>query len=85
MTEGVTVRAVNRGLWKELKVTAVKEGMTLGEAVNLALQKWLQERKGAGKAGRRKSFWSLKPIKFEGAEKGELKKLSALVDETLYG
>ena len=84
MTEGITVRSVSGDLWKELKVEAVKEGMTLGEAVNLALQKWLMERKAAGKGDKhvRKSFLNLKPIKFEGANKG---KLSTLVDETLYG
>ena len=82
MTEGVTVRAVNRGLWRELKVKAVKEGMTLGEAVNLALQKWLHEQKEANAGGKRKSFWNLKPFKFEGAGK---EKLSTIVDETLYG
>lgn len=83
MTEGTTVRSVNSELWKKLKVAAVEEGMTLGETVNLALQKWLQERDKSGRgSGKRKSFWSLKPIKFEGADKG---KLSTLVDETLYG
>ena len=84
MTEGITVRSVNSGLWRELKVAAVKEGMTLGEAVNLALQKWLMERKVSGKGDKhtRKSFWNMKPIKFEGANK---EKLSTLVDETLYG
>lgn len=82
MTEGITVRSVNSDLWRELKVAAVKEGMTLGETVNLALQKWLHERKDAGRGGKRKSFWSLKPIRFEGAGK---EKLSTLVDETLYG
>ena len=85
MTEGITVRSVNSDLWRELKVAAVKEGMTLGEAMNLALQKWLQERKDASRGSKRKSFWSLKPIRFEGADKGKLKKLSTLVDETLYG
>ncbi|MBI2145053.1 hypothetical protein HYU18_01890 [Candidatus Woesearchaeota archaeon] len=82
MTEGVTVRAVNRGLWRELKVTAVKEGITLGEAVNLAIQKWLHEQKEAQAGNKHKSFWSLRPFKFEGADK---EKLSTLVDETLYG
>ncbi|MBI2137797.1 hypothetical protein HYU12_04750 [Candidatus Woesearchaeota archaeon] len=82
MTEVITVRSVNRGLWRELKVAAVKEGVTLGEAVNLALQNWLQERKNAGKGGKGKSFWSLKPLRFEGADK---EKISTLVDETLYG
>lgn len=82
MTEGITVRSVNKDLWRELKITAVKEGITLGEAMNLALQKWLQEKKYACRSGKRKSFWSMKPIKFEGADK---EKLSELVDETLYG
>ncbi len=84
MTEGITVRSVKSDLWRELKIVALKEGITLGEAVNLALQKWLHERKGASKTGKRKSFWDMKPIEFEGADKGELKKLRALVDETLY-
>ena len=31
MTDVITIRSVNRGLWRELKVEAVKEGVTLGE------------------------------------------------------
>lgn len=82
MTEGVTVRSVNRGLWRELKVAAVREGITLGEAMNSALQRWLHEQKARTMSGKRKSFWNLQPIKFMGADK---KKLSTLVDDTLYG
>lgn len=82
MTDVITIRSVNRGLWRELKVEAVKEGVTLGEALNTALQNWLQERKNAGKGSKSKSFWSLKPIRFEGADK---EKISTLVDKTLYG
>ena len=82
MTKGITIRSVNRNLWRELKVAAVKRGMTLGEAVNFALEDWLHSQKEASAGTNRKSFWSLKPIKFEGSSK---EKLSWLVDKTLYG
>jgi len=77
----ITIRDVNPRFWRELKVEAVKEGMTIGEAINIAIEKWLIEYK-IKENKKTKSFWDLKPFKFGGKESGQL---SAKVDEVLYG
>ena len=81
MTKLITVRDVNPSLWRELKVEAVKEGLTIGGAMNLALERWLHD-KETKKTKKGKSFWDLKPFKFEGKDAGFL---STKVDEVLYG
>ena len=80
MTRNITVRSVNPALWRELKAEAAREGMNTGDAINHAIEKWLNEmkRKG-GKA--RKSFWDVRPIKLG----GKAERLSEEVDETIYG
>jgi ABC-type polysaccharide/polyol phosphate transport system ATPase subunit len=82
LTMNTTIRAVNPGLWKELKVEAVMEGLTIGEAVNHALEKWLHEHKKKAYRKKHKSFWDLEPIKFKGKD---AKKLSMKIDKVLYG
>lgn len=78
----ITIRDVNPRFWRELKVEAVKEGLTIGEAINLALERWLHEYRNKQDRKKIKSFWDLKPFKFEeeGAEH-----LSSKVDEVVYG
>ena len=61
---------------------AVKEGLTTGEAINIALEKWLHEYKNKTIKKRAKSFWDLKPFRYEGEDAG---KLSMKIDEVLYG
>ncbi len=78
----ITIRDVNPRFWRELKVEAVKEGLTIGEAINLALEKWLREYENNAKRKRYKSFWDLRPFEYTGKDAG---KLSTTVDETLYG
>ena len=78
----ITIRGVNPRFWRELKVEAVKEGLTIGKALNLALERWLHEYKNKRSKIRTKSFWDLKPFKYEGEDAG---KLSIKVDEVLYG
>lgn len=78
----ITIREVNPKIWREIKVEAVKGGLTMGEAVNLALEKWLNEykkKRGGKKLG---SFWDIKPMRFKGEDS---KELSMKVDEVLYG
>ena len=77
----ITIRDINPRFWRELKVEAVREGMTIGEAVNIAIEKWLMEYKSK-EHKKTKSFWDLKPFKFEGKDAGQL---STKVDEILYG
>ena len=78
----ITIRDVNPRYWKELKVEAVKEGLTIGQAINLALDRWLNEYKNKTNNKNIKSFWDLKPFNFGGKDAG---KLSVKVDEALYG
>ena len=78
----ITIRDVNPRFWRELKVEAVKEGLTIGKALNLALERWLHEYKNKRSKIKTKSFWDLKPFKYEGEDAG---KLSVKVDEVLYG
>lgn len=77
----ITIRDINSRFWRELKIEAVKEGLTIGQAINLALEKWLHD---SGKTGikKHKSFWDIKPVKFEGED---AERLSMKVDEVLYG
>lgn len=77
----ITIRDIKPSLWRELKMETVKEGMTIGQAINLALENWIGEhRKGLG-GHKMKSFWDLKPVKYEGKDAIHL---SMKVDETLY-
>ncbi len=77
----ITIRDINPRFWRELKVEAVKEGLTIGQTVNLALDKWLREYRHNEKR-KAKSFWDLRPITLAGKE---AEKLSTQVDEVLYG
>jgi len=77
----ITIREVNPRFWKELKVEAVKGGITIGEALNLAIENWLNNYKKREKK-KTKSFWDLMPFKFEGKDAGHL---SEKVDEVVYG
>lgn len=74
----ITVRAVDQELWRELKVEVAKKGLTVGEAVNTALRKWLQVEP---QKNRHKSFWDVKPIKLKGNGASQA---SLSVDEVLY-
>ena len=77
----ITIREVNARFWKELKVQAVTEGVTLGQAVNLALERWLRE-KAQPKKKKTKSFWDIKPVRLPGKD---VPHYSSQVDEVLYG
>ena len=78
----ITIRDVNPRYWQELKVEAVKEGLTIGEVINLALDKWLHQYRNKKTSKKIRSFWDLKPIKFEGKD---AEQLSTKIDEVLYG
>ncbi len=77
----ITIRDVNTETWRRVKTEAVREGMTVGEAANLAFEKWLEETvKKKSKKG--KSFWDLKPLSPKAKDAGTW---SQNVDKTLYG
>ena len=78
----ITIREINSRLWREVKSESVKEGLTMGQTVNIALEKFLKEHKSKKQDKKTKSFWDLKPYKFEGKDSG---KLSVKVDEVVYG
>ena len=77
----ITIRAVNPSLWRELKIEAVTNGLTVGEALNQSLEKWLREQKSRTRKEKHKSFWDTEPIAFTGEDAAEL---SRKVDEVLY-
>lgn len=71
----LSVRNVNKKVFKEFKVQAVKEGMDVGEALNMALEMWVEKEKM-----KKKSFLELKPVNWgKGTEKA-----SKEVDKYLY-
>lgn len=74
----ITIRDVNPHFWREVKIKAVKEGVTRGQAINLALNHWLQEKTQK----KQKSFLELEPFDYKGED---AKELSMKVDEVLYG
>ena len=72
----LSIRNVNKKIFKEFKAQAIKEGMNVGEALNIALEMWLEKEKM-----KKKSFLELKPVDWgKGTEKA-----SKEIDEYLYG
>ncbi len=78
----ITIRDVNLETWRRVKAEAVREGMTLGETVNIALEKWLTENRSFKKGKKIKSFWDIKPLS---PTAKDAKTWSQSVDKTLYG
>ena len=71
----VAIRNVNEEEWKEFKATAVRKGLTVGTALNLAIREWTKNRKQKTKM----DFFRSGPVEFE--EGGT----SRDIDEVLYG
>lgn len=71
-----TVRNVNKKMFAELKAEAAREGLGVGEALNMAILVWLERR--------RKKKMSLKDFKPTNWGKGT-EKASEEIDKTLYG
>ena len=69
----IAVRDVDNDVFREFKAEAVGRGMTLGQAMTLAMESFLSRKK-------RVKFTSLKPIDWgKGTEK-----VSQSVDEIIY-
>ena len=73
----VTIRNIDKTHWREFKAEVVKEGLNMGQAINLAMNDWLTKRKEK----HIKSFFRAKPVKFKDED---IKYLSKKVDEVLY-
>ena len=73
----ITVRDVDKSVWKGFKLRAIRENLPLGKALSLALEGWIypQQRKGKG-------FLDGGPIDFVGPD---VEHLSEQIDEVLYG
>lgn len=78
----VTIRNVNADFWRDFKATAIKEGLAVGEAINLALKKFMTETVEKKKTKKHVEIWDLKPVKFKGPDAAHI---SENVDEILYG
>lgn len=71
----VSIRDVDVELFREFKAKAVREGLNVGKALNMAISQWLMQNKD------RKSFLNLKPVNLgKGTEN-----LGRDVDKILYG
>jgi hypothetical protein len=79
----ITIRGINPKFWRQVRVKAVEQGMATGEAVNLALKRWIETKEEEKrKKKQKKSFWDLEPFEYKGEDAG---KLSSKVDEIIYG
>lgn len=71
----LSVRNVDKRIFKEFKTQAIKEGLDVGTAVNMALEMWVEKERG------RKKFLELEPVDWgKGTER-----VSKEMDKTLYG
>ena len=71
----ISIRGVNEDIFKEFKAKAVEDGMTVGQALNLAMENW------AWKSGKKRSILDFKPTNWgKGTER-----TSEEIDEILYG
>lgn len=71
----VSIRDVDVGLFRDFKAKAVKEGLNVGKALNMAMNQWLMQNKY------RNNFLKLKPVDLgKGTEN-----LSQDIDKILYG
>lgn len=71
-----TIRNVNKKIFAEFKAEATREGLSVGEALNMAILAWLERRK--------KKKLSLKDFKPTNWGKGT-EKTSEEIDKILYG
>lgn len=72
----LTVKEVDERVFREFKAEAVKEGYTIGKALNFAMSMWVWK-----STKPKRSLLDLKPVSFgKGTEK-----LSEEIDKVLYG
>ena len=75
----LVVRNINKQIYKKLKQKAVEEDISVGTALNEAIEYWLNA-KTSRKRPNPKNFLKIKPVDFgEGSEN-----LSLNIDEMLY-
>lgn len=71
----ITVREVNQEVFREFKAEATRQGLTIGTALTLAMEKFRNE------LGKKQDFTLWQPTSWgEGTEK-----ISQEIDEILYG
>jgi hypothetical protein len=78
----VTIRNVNPEFWRGFKASAVKEGLSVGEAINLALKKFTTETETKKTTKKHKEIWDLEPVDFNVPD---AEHFSQNVDKLLYG
>ncbi len=72
----LSVRNVDKKVFENFKVEVTKEGLTIGKALTMALDQWVES-----KSKKREKFLELKPIDWgTGTEK-----TSKEIDNILYG
>ena len=71
----ISIRGVNEDIFKEFKAKVVKKGMTIGQAVSMAMEEWVEEET------EKRDILDFKPWDWgDGTEN-----TSEIVDEILYG
>jgi hypothetical protein len=71
----ITVRDVDQEVFREFKADAARQGLTIGAALTVAMEKFRTQ------LGKKRKFTSLKPISWgKGTEH-----LSEEIDEVIYG
>lgn len=71
----LSVRDVDGKVFKNFKVEVTKEGLTIGKAITMALDQWVENKR------KNENFLDLKPIDWgKGTEK-----TSEEIDKILYG
>ncbi|MEK6887012.1 MAG: hypothetical protein AABW88_04215 [Nanoarchaeota archaeon] len=78
----VTIRNVNAEFWRGFKASAVKDGLSVGEAINLAMKKFAMEIEEKKSDKKHKEIWDLEPVEFDVPD---AKHFSQNVDKLLYG
>ena len=74
--EQLSVRKVDKRVFKEFKAEAMREGLPVGAALTLAMETWLEK-----KDGKKRKFLEVKPWDWgKGTEK-----TSSEIDKVLYG
>jgi len=78
----VTIRNVNAEFWRGFKASAVKDGLSVGEAINLAMKKFAMEVEEKKSGKKHREIWDMKAVDFKGPD---AEHISERVDEILYG
>ncbi len=74
-----TIRSIDEGVFRDLKSEAAKKGISIGEALNEAIRRWITE-------SRKQSTGKRSLLEMKASDWGEgTENASQEIDEVLYG